>query len=292
MSPKAHSLIHVKSPAKINLFLAVKERRIDGYHEIISLMCRVRLFDALTIRFGFEDHAVFCSSPNVPENETNLAYRAAVVFFDNLPDSQKHERMGVSISIAKRIPVGAGLGGGSSNAASVLMGLNRFYGNVFSKKQLMQMGRSLGADVPFFVFKKPALASGIGEQLSAFNRIPPYHVLLVFPGESISTQEVYKNLNLGLTKCEQKLNGLLFKKEAFAGEKHLCNDLETVTESVCPEIVSIKRQLMRHGAKGAMMTGSGTTVFGLFTDPDMAGKALDLLKRTADWKVFLTDLMT
>ena len=133
MLRKSHRLIHVKSPAKVNLFLAVKGRRIDGYHEIISLMCRVRLFDELTIRFGFEDHAVFCSSPNVPENGTNLAYRAAVVFFENLPDSQKHDLMGVHISIAKKIPVGAGLGGGSSNAASVLMGLNRFYGNIFSK---------------------------------------------------------------------------------------------------------------------------------------------------------------
>jgi len=292
MPSEAHSLITIKSPAKINLFLAVKGKRADGYHEIITLMCRVRLFDVLTIRFGFKDHAVFCSAPNVPEDETNLAYRAAVVFFKNLPGSKKHDRMGVNISIGKKIPVGAGLGGGSSNAASVLMGLNRFYENVFSKNQLMQMGLSLGADVPFFIFKKPALASGIGEQLRTFYRLPPYHILLVFPGKSISTQEVYKNLNLGLTKCEQKLNCLLFKKEAFAGEKHLCNDLESVTESVCPEIGSIKEKLMLLGAKGAMMTGSGTTIFGLYTDPDKAGEAFNVLSEVKAWEVFLTDLMT
>jgi 4-diphosphocytidyl-2-C-methyl-D-erythritol kinase len=291
MLPEAHRLIQIKSPAKINLFLAVKGKRADGYHEIITLLCRIRLFDALSIRFGFKDHAVSCSAPNVPEDETNLAYRAAVVFFKNLPGPKQHLHMGVRISIEKKIPVGAGLGGGSSNAASVLMGLNRFYGSVFSKNQLMQMGLSLGADVPFFIFKKPALAQGIGEKLSAFHRLPPYQILLVYPGKSVSTQEVYKNLNLGLTKCEQKLNCLLFKKEAFTGEKHLCNDLETVAESSCPEIGSIKKQLIFHGAEGAMMTGSGSAVFGLFVDFDKAGKAFDVLSKVEGWEVFLTELM-
>lgn len=291
MFPESH-IITVKSPAKINLFLAVKGKRADGYHEIVTLLCRVTLFDTLTIETGFIDHVVTCSSPQVPEDDTNLAYRAASVFLDKLPGSKRHAYMGMRITIGKNIPVGAGLGGGSSNAASILMVLNNVYGEVFPKNQLMRMGLSIGADVPFFIFQHPAIASGIGEKLRRFHDIPPYKILLVYPGKSISTRDVYKNLNLGLTKCEQKLKRLLFKEEAFTGEKHLCNDLETVTGTVYPEIGVIKSQLLIHGAVGAMMTGSGPTVFGLFSDPDKASDAFGLLSQKNDWQVFLADLMT
>ena len=142
------------SPAKINLFLQVTGKRPDGYHELFSLMCCVDLFDTILLQFDFKNIRIESPHPQIPLDETNLAYRAAAVFFKALNVND-----GLKIIIDKSIPIAAGLGGGSSNAASVLKGLNRHYGYPFSRNQLMSMGLDLGADVPFFIFGKPALAS-------------------------------------------------------------------------------------------------------------------------------------
>ncbi len=281
----------IHSPAKINLFLAVNGKRPDGYHDITTLFCRISLFDAVTLELGKRKHTVTCTDASVPNDETNLAHRAAVLFLKQLKQKTGDSGMGVKIHIEKKIPAGAGLGGGSSNAASVLMGLNRFYGDPFSKTELMDMGFLIGADVPFFIFKKPAIGTGIGEKLRAVGKIEPYKAVLVYPGFGVSTHMVYKNLNLGLTKCKQKLNCFLFDKEAFQCDKHLCNDLETVTVSLFPEIADLKSRLLNFGAEGALMAGSGTTVFGLFSDSDKANAGFRVLSQNSNWKVFICDLL-
>jgi 4-diphosphocytidyl-2-C-methyl-D-erythritol kinase len=171
--------LEILSPAKINLFLLVTGKRADGYHDLVSLMCCISLCDEITLQFGMKSNTVTCSHPHVPQNETNLAYRAALLFLNRLDANGGSD--GVSITINKYIPVAAGLGGGSSNAASVLLGLNHFYGRPFSINQLISMGVLLGADVPFFLFQKPAIATGIGEKLEAFGGLHPYKILLISP---------------------------------------------------------------------------------------------------------------
>ena len=214
--------IELRSPAKINLFLKVTGKRPDGYHDLLSLMCCISLYDRIVLRTGAASISVACSFPDVPEDSTNIAAQAARLFYARYNPTGR-----VAIEIEKRIPVGAGLGGGSSNAATVLNGLNRHYGQPFSSAELIRMGASVGADVPFFLFGKPALAAGIGERLTAYPGLDRWKVVVIYPGFSISTAEVYKKLNLGLTKCENKLKDSFLKQYGFLPAQHLCNDLET-----------------------------------------------------------------
>lgn len=276
----------ILSPAKINLFLQVTGKRPDGYHELFSLMCCVDLCDTIFLQFGLRNIRVESSHPQIPLDDTNLAHRAAALFFNALNVND-----GIKIVIEKFIPVSAGLGGGSSNAASVLKGLNHHYGNPFSQDQLMSMGLGLGADVPFFLFGKQALASGIGEKLEAYPTSLPFHVVMVYPGFEVSTREVFQNLNLGLTKCKKKLTKTFFKKSGFDAGLHLCNDLEKVTASKYPVITSIKEQLLSCGALGALMSGSGPTVFGLFSDFYKAEKAKQTIAANIRWDVYLSNII-
>ena len=142
------------APAKINLFLHVTGKRADGYHNLFSLMCCIGIYDKIVLTFGAKETSVSCSAGNVPEDETNLAYRAAVLFFKALHQRRGDSPQGVKISIDKHIPVAAGLGGGSSNAAAVISGLNRYCGRPFSRVELISMGSAIGADVPFLIFDK------------------------------------------------------------------------------------------------------------------------------------------
>jgi 4-diphosphocytidyl-2-C-methyl-D-erythritol kinase len=278
----------ILSPAKINLFLQIVGKRPDGYHDLFSLMCCVGLYDTVSMDAGVEETAVSCDHPHVPEDKTNLAFGAADLFYKKL---KKNE--GVKISIQKQIPVAAGLGGGSSNAAAVFLGLNRYYGYPFSMDELMSMGLSIGADVPFFIFRRPATASGIGEKLEVYPGLKKLKILLIFPGFSVSTATVYKNLNLRLTKCKKKLKSSLLGRRSFDPGCHLCNDLEAVVASKYPVINTVKTALLDHGALGALMSGSGPTVFGLFSDSDKASKANHALARTDEtWQLYLTDMIT
>ncbi|MCG6906396.1 MAG: 4-(cytidine 5'-diphospho)-2-C-methyl-D-erythritol kinase, partial [Desulfobacteraceae bacterium] len=246
--------LELRAPAKINLFLAVTGRRADGYHELLSLMCAIGLYDRVSLRFGGRGIRVSCDHPAVPEDDRNLVHRAASRFFDRLGVLP-----GVTIRIDKRIPVAAGLGGGSSDAAAVLGGLNRAFGRPFTSELLQPMALAVGADVPFFLTGKPALATGVGEHLEPVTGLVPYHVLTVCPDLKVSTAAVYKNLNLGLTKCEKKLKQLHLKTERFDALHFLCNDLETVTIRNFPQLNEIKKALLGLGAAGALMSGSGPT---------------------------------
>jgi 4-diphosphocytidyl-2-C-methyl-D-erythritol kinase len=278
----------ILSPAKINLFLHVRGKRPDGYHELFSLMCRIDLFDEISLQLsegiGVE---ISCSQPKVPVDGNNLACRAANLFQGEL-DSEHN----VKIHLKKNIPVAAGLGGGSSNAASVLMALNAYHDYPFSRETLMKMGLKLGADVPFFIFQKPAIATGIGEKLDAFEGNLPYHILLLYPGVEVSTAETYRNLNLGLTKDEKKPTSSNSKRSRFDPAQDLINDLERVTVQKYPEIRLAKEKMLKFGAVGALMSGSGPTVFGLFDNAETAKTARQALSREKadkNWQLFLVN---
>jgi len=273
--------VKILSPAKINLFLHVSGKRPNGYHDIVSLMCCVSLYDVISFDFGGIT-SVTCTDPEIPCDERNYAMKAAYLFLEKF---RKNEA--VRIHIEKNIPSGAGLGGGSSNAAAVLSFLNRWFSNPFSVEEIMAMGLDIGADVPFFLFNKPALATGIGEKLKEYNLKLPYKVLIVYPGFGVLTKEVYNNLNLRLTNCKNKLKKLVSVQEFDA--KLLCNDLESVTVSKHPEINEAKEAILKQGAAGVLMSGSGSSVFGLFSDNNRAIKAGNAISHNFRWRVFVVD---
>jgi len=279
--------LRILSPAKVNLFLRVLGRRPDGYHDLFSLMCRIGLYDEILLNPTSADITLTCSDPALPVDDGNLALRAARRFFEACG-----RRSGVAIHLTKRIPVAAGLGGGSSNAASVLLGLNHLHRAPLSLDRLMAIGKSLGADVPFFLFQSPALASGIGDRLEAFAGIPPLAALVVSPTFAVSTRMVYQNLNLRLTNRPKRPTRAHLKKSVFAPDLHLYNDLEAVTLARHPELVAIKNLLTGQGALGSLMSGSGPSVFGLFPDLEAAHKAADTLPMGRGWRLFCAGLLT
>ena len=261
------------APAKINLHLRIVGRREDGYHLLSTLMQKIDLADEVTLRPG-EGIVLRCPDSDLPEDETNLAWRAAELFRQTV-GARLSGSFGVEITLKKRIPVAAGLGGGSSDAAAVLLGLDRLFGTSCTREELIGMGVRLGADVPFFVVpEEAAWASGIGEVLEPAPVLGETLVLLVNPGFSVSTRWAFETFALtapknifNLTSSQNKSRAQPGKNLDFSGEReggYLVNDLETVTITRYPEIQTIKERLVRGGAVGAMMSGSGATVFGLF----------------------------
>ena len=266
----AINTITLQSPAKINLCLSVLGRRPDGYHDVEMLMQMVGLFDEVTVSLGGQGIRVTCDSHAVPSGRENIAWKAAS---EMLGISGKEA--GLSIEIKKNIPVAAGLGGGSGNAAAVLAALNRLLSIGLDRDRLAEIGARIGMDVPFFFFGPTALARGRGEILSELPRLPSIPILLVNPGVETPTAWVYKNLNLRLTKkvdCN-KIARLNLRNIASG----LHNDLETVTSALHPVINKIKNALLDRGAVGALMSGSGPTVFGIFETEAACRAAADSL---------------
>jgi 4-diphosphocytidyl-2-C-methyl-D-erythritol kinase len=269
--------ITVKAPAKVNYLLDVIRRRPDGYHDLRMVMQRVNLCDELSITLtDTPGISVFCGNDGVPDGPGNIAWKAANILLELAGGSQ-----GAEITIQKNIPVAAGLGGGSSDAASVLMAMNELLQLGLTDQRLMEIGVILGADVPFFIFKKTALAEGIGEALTVMPEMPTAWVLLVNPGVHVSTAWVYKNLKLTnrgeLAKLPPFYESVADICSIFA------NDLEAVTIPTFPVIDEIKHSMLRHGALGAMMSGSGPTVFGLFQDKETAELAQTAISNTNEW---------
>jgi len=273
-------LIHeleILAPAKVNLFLAVLSKRADGYHDIVSVMQKLDLADRLHICLEGSGISLHCPSSAVPEDTSNLAWKAARLFFD-----QTGIKADVRITLHKEIPVSAGLGGGSSDAAAVLLGLNRLCAAGLEKEVLLSMAARLGADAPFFVADmKTALATGTGTELQPIDGPKGYWLVLVNPGLAVSTQWVYENLILTSDANPYKLSGYSHLPEYAASlleavfhrgssEPGLFNDLEAVTVGTHPVICTIKEQLLTDGAFAALMSGSGSTVFGLFRQLDLA----------------------
>jgi 4-diphosphocytidyl-2-C-methyl-D-erythritol kinase len=274
-------MIRKLSPAKINLYLRVLHKRQDGYHDIASLMQRISLYDEMI--FGPLEHGIRirCTGSPLPENEENIAFRAAEAFFRQVP----HISGGIDIAINKKIPVAAGLGGGSSNAATTLLTLNELFGCPCTMEDLMKIGVMLGADVPFFIFERTAWAFGIGERLQVAEGIPSFSLLLVNPGFALSTKMIYQNLNLRLTNgtIHYSIPRFLTVHDLAKG---LINDLETVSIGMHPVLADIKKYLMTYGALGALMSGSGPTVFGLFEKEQQAIIAEKALAGMNGWVVF------
>ncbi len=271
------------SYAKINCFLRVTGKRSDGFHELFSLMAPIELCDNLEIRFEGQGICVVCGHPDVPEDETNLAHRAADLFITTLGrTTNKAPVQGVKIRIEKQIPVGGGLGGGSSNAACVLMAMNTHLSHPFSRVELMKMGLTLGADVPFFMANGPAFASGVGEQLASCSDLPAYYLVLCSPGVSASTEEVFKKLDFGLT-FRPKYNkntgsNMLPLGQELDGREELHNDLEGPACSLYPGISSAKKEMELLLKRNVYMSGSGSSLFALFSGYDAAKAGYELLR--------------
>jgi 4-diphosphocytidyl-2-C-methyl-D-erythritol kinase len=252
--------IELLSPAKVNLRLEVLRRRGDGYHEIRTILQRIGLCDRLRISLkGEEGISVITDSSRLPVDKGNLAYRAALALLE-----EADARVGIELHIQKEIPISSGLGGGSSNAASTLMGLNSILKLNFSKGRLMEIGARIGADIPFFIFERTAVATGIGEKLEPLEIRPSIWFVLVNPGREVSTRWAYEELNFKLTKRPIHIKLPPFFNDIGQVARILHNDLESVTIAAFPEIDRIKEELLSHGAVGSLMTGSGPTVFGLF----------------------------
>lgn len=269
--------LQLKSPAKVNYRLDVLRKREDGYHDLRMIMQRVDLCDDVEIALCDQPGIrVTCGRDGVPDGPENIAWRAAdqLLKFSN-------RREGIEISITKRIPVGAGLGGGSSNAATVLMGVNELLGLGLSDERLMEMGVRIGADVPFFIFKKTAFAEGVGDRLTALHQVPQLWVVLVNPGIHVSTGWVYQNLRL--TGAPE----VAILPSSYRDVEDVCailsNDLEPVTFSKHPEVRELKDLLLKSGTNGALMSGSGSTVFALFDDEEKAKRVAAELGRNKDW---------
>lgn len=272
---------HYLAPAKINLCLHVLGRRPDGYHELAMIMQRVSLFDRLEMTLTSEPGVrVSCPGVELPPGGENIAARAARRILALAGDGR-----GVEIVIDKQIPVAAGLGGGSSDAAAVLMGLNDMLGLGLDSATLMAEGARLGADVPFFVFGATAWATGIGDRLEKVDDMPPLWYVLVNPGLAVSTAWVYQNLGLTSKIEAAKLPRFSRTVGGVAGLLH--NDLERVTVSRYPLVATVKEELAASGAAGVLMSGSGPTVFGVFAEEAAARKAADELGRHPDWRVFV-----
>ena len=269
--------IILKGRAKINLTLDVVGKRENGYHDLQMIMQSINLYDTIQIRkTKTEGIRLTANYSWLPTNEKNIAYRAAELFFE-----ESGICGGVAIEITNRLPVAAGLAGGSTDAAATLVGLNRLYKTHYSKQKLMEMGLKLGADVPFCILRGTMLAEGIGEELTPLKSMPYTHVVIVKPPVSVSTASVYKSLNLETIK--QHPNTELVIQALEQGDVHqiahnMVNVLEEVTIPLHPIIQDIKEGLMAQGAIGAMMSGSGSAVFGLFTTKEAAQRAVKYFK--------------
>jgi len=274
--------ITVKAPAKVNNVLRVLSRRADGFHDLQMVMVPLTLCDEITlttIDSGIE-LSVDGQANEGMAGPRNLAWRAADAIM-----TASGNRSGVRIALRKRIPVAAGLGGGSSDAAAVMRGLNELWELGYSSESLAGIGKGLGADVPFFCFDRPAFVEGIGDRVSTYDDFPKLSYILINPGFEVSTPWVYKQWDLRLTEdVPDATVRPLFQVFSDVIES-LHNDLERVTIPAHPEIEKMKGALMESGAAGALMSGSGPTVFGVF--PDEAGRdaALDGLKDEG-WRVF------
>jgi 4-diphosphocytidyl-2-C-methyl-D-erythritol kinase len=270
------------APAKINLFLEVKNRRPDGYHNIESIMHTVSLYDRITIETA-ATLSLVCDRPGLPVDEKNLAMKAAGVL---------RKRLGIAggarITLEKRIPMGAGLGGGSSDAATVLKGLLRLWKTDLPEKELVCLAKELGADVPFFLYGGTAVARGIGEKIEMLEKVPPACFVLVNPGFGVATPWVYRNLHFPLTK-KQKINRikrlLQQKKPSELWGSRFFNRLEEVVFPAYPEIRQIKNILSESGCM-SLMSGSGSTVFGL-TSSKKTGDAIKARLKKYKWGVWV-----
>lgn len=271
--------ISLDCPAKVNLSLDVVERRPDGYHNLKTVMHTVNLCDALTLTLEDSSKAQIAmqsQTTNIPLTEDNLCVKAAKAFFDATNNVAK-----LTIDLKKNIPVGAGLGGGSSDAAGTLVCLNKLFGEPLSADKLCEIAAKLGADVPFFIVGGCMLAEGIGEILSPLPKLKGVFFVIAKPDYGISTPWVYKNLVLDENTKHpntQAVIDAISKNDVFALGREAMNVLETVVEKEYPEISQLKAIMSEMSAAYSLMSGSGSSIFGIFDDLTLAQTCAEKLK--------------
>lgn len=284
--------LRLKAPAKINLWLNILGKRDDGYHELDMLMCPISLYDELALEItpetGVRLDVTNSLGQDIPADSTNLAYRAAALFYAHI--TQKPQ---VAITLHKNIPAGAGLGGGSSNAAAVLCGLNKLHDNPITKPKLKELALQLGADVPFFLLGQPAVARGIGEKLCPCAAKFKLAAAVIFPGIMAPTAKIYQNFKLALTNAPKNSICLTAKNEVtpLSLGFNLHNDLEQSALTLFPEIGDAKTALQNAGFSHVLMTGSGSAVFGLCSNISEAQRLVSGLKIKSNWRIFTVEIL-
>ena len=278
----------VRAPAKVNLYLRVCGKRGDGYHVIDSLMVPISLYDELHVgvhsllkKTSRPTIALHTDSALLSGGASNLAYRAAEAFMTATQGS-----IAVDIRIRKRIPIGSGLGGGSSDAAAVLLVLNRVLGYPLETPQLAYVGARIGADIPFFIYGRPARLGGVGEDIEPTTLGACLNLVVCSDGYPLSTGLVYSQVRataLSLTRVVPVSNIAAFVEGRKPFTDLLVNDLEEAAAQIHPEVLSLKARVMEEGAQAALMTGSGSAVFGVWANPQSAADAAARLRRHGLW---------
>ena len=264
--------LELKAYAKVNLGIDVIGKRPDGYHEVRMIMQTVKLYDRITMEKNDSGNIILSTNlPYLPVNEKNLVYRAI--------DMIRHAygiTDGVTASIVKRIPIAAGMAGGSSDAAAAFVGMNQLFHLGITQQELMDYGVKLGADIPYCIMRGTALSEGIGEILTPLPPIPNCWFLIVKPTFSMSTKFVYENLHLDEIAVHPDIDGMkeaLYQRDLIGVTDRMENVLEQVTKKHYPAIGEIKDIMRKEGALNALMSGSGSTVFGIFKSKETAEKA-------------------
>lgn len=278
--------LNLLSPAKINLRLEILSKRPDNYHEIKTIFHKISIFDKIGLeKIPGNEVKLTIDDPAIPTDNTNLAVKAANLIF-----SYADIKPGIKIDIKKKIPAGAGLGGGSSNAAVTLKGINTLLNLNISEQIIAEFAVKLGADVPFFLTgASTAYATGIGEKIKSIETHNKLWFLVIFPGFTVSTAWAYKSIkkyNL-LTKSTKNNNIKNYSLDINTVKSSLYNDFESVVNKRHTEIPKIKEQLIKTGAQGAMLSGSGSSVFGIFPDKASAENASLNFKSDSKQKVFI-----
>ncbi len=286
MSPQNNKIIK-KAPAKINLGLDVLGVLPNGYHEVKMVMQTVGIYDVLTFEKAETGIVITTDSGELPTNEDNLIYKAAKLLMDRYDVKE-----GVRIHLEKHIPIAAGMAGGSTDAAATLKGINELFALGCQEEELREIGVKIGADVPYCVMGGTALAEGIGEKLTALTAAPGCHLLVAKPDINVSTKYVYEHLDALESYEHPDIDGMV---EAIkAGDligvvERMGNVLQDVTIPAHPIIETLKNRMLELGAAGSMMSGSGPTVFGIFTDEAQAKKAYEqMVQDEVTKQIFLT----
>ena len=281
----------LRALAKINLGLDVTGKREDGYHEVRMVMQTIQMYDQLEIKESKEPGIRLTTNlPFLPCNDGNLVYKAAKILMDEFDI-----RQGVDMNLTKFIPVAAGMAGGSSDAAAALVGINRMFQLGLTKRQLMERGVQIGADVPYCVMRGTALAEGIGEKLTRITQVPDCFVLIGKPGINVSTKAAYESLQLDKISSHPDIDGMIGdieRGDLLAMTQKMGNVFEPGIIEKYPVIGEIKALMESHGALKAMMSGSGPTVFGIFDDREKMEAAAEVLRESRLAKtVFATEVM-
>lgn len=280
----------LKAYAKINLGLDVTGKLPNGYHEVKMIMQSVGIYDELTLTKTDSGITIATDESELPTNEDNLIYRAAKLMFDTYSITG-----GVHIQLSKNIPIAAGMAGGSTDAAATMKGINRLYQLNIPTQELMRISVSIGADVPYCILGGTALAEGIGEILTPLAPAPSCHLLVAKPDINVSTKYVYEHLDASETLSHPDINGIVdaINMGSLQGIiERLGNVLETVTVEAYPIISDLKKQMLELGAAGSLMSGSGPTVFGIYTDAKSVQNAYEQIRKNPELKqVFVTSFV-